>query len=130
VILEAIRSVEGVLADPPPEALVSGLAASAVNIRAAWWISPPRRSDLDNTRSAVLIAIRNAFSEKGIDLPYQTQQILFHDQTEEIDGDRSRQREGWPARNNQAPKPGGIARAIREGREEREAGKENGKGEE
>jgi small conductance mechanosensitive channel len=23
--------------------------------------------------------------------------VLFHDQTEETDGDRSRQREGWPA---------------------------------
>lgn len=116
VILDAIRSVDGVLADPPPEALVSGLAASAVNIRAAWWISPPRRSDLDNTRSQVLRAIRDAFSEQGIDLPYQTQQILFHDQTEEIDGDRTRQREGWPARNNTAPKPAGVARAIAENR--------------
>jgi hypothetical protein len=33
----------------------------------------------------------------NIDMPFPTQQILFHDQTEETDGDRSRQREGWPA---------------------------------
>ena len=35
--------------------------------------------------------------ENGIDLPFPTQQILFHDQTEESDGDRRTQREGWPA---------------------------------
>jgi len=49
------------------------------------------------SQDKVLTAIRNSFVENGIDLPYPTQQILFHDQTEESDGDRSRQREGWPA---------------------------------
>ena len=33
----------------------------------------------------------------GIDLPFPTRVVLFHDQTEETDGDRARQREGWPA---------------------------------
>jgi hypothetical protein len=32
-----------------------------------------------------------------------TQQILFHDQTEETDGDRARQREGWPKGKREAP---------------------------
>jgi hypothetical protein len=33
-------------------------------------------------------------------MPYPTQVTLFHDQTEETDGDRSAQREGWPAGAN------------------------------
>ena len=33
----------------------------------------------------------------GIDLPFPTQQIPFHGQTEDSAGDRGRQREGWPA---------------------------------
>ena len=41
----------------------------------------------------------------GIDLPYPTRQILFHDQTETTDGDRRRQREGWPAGNGEVPGP-------------------------
>ena len=42
--------------------------------------------------------------EHGIDLPFPTQMILFHDQTEEVDGDRRHQREGWPA-GAHAPAP-------------------------
>jgi len=40
----------------------------------------------------------------GIDLPFPTTQVLFHDQTEASDGDRRRQREGWPAGDN-VPEP-------------------------
>jgi small conductance mechanosensitive channel len=40
----------------------------------------------------------------GIDLPFPTTQVLFHDQTEETDGDRARQREGWPADQGDAPR--------------------------
>ncbi len=39
-------------------------------------------------------------STAGIDLPYPTGQVLVHDQTEETDGDRARQREGWPTGRN------------------------------
>ena len=46
----------------------------------------------------------------GIGLPYPTRQILFHDQTEETDGDPARQREGWPKGHKQ--QSAGIGRAI------------------
>lgn len=49
----------------------------------------------------------------GIDLPFPTQQILFHDQTEETDGDRSRQREGCPVGQSEVPQPHSIAGALR-----------------
>jgi hypothetical protein len=40
----------------------------------------------------------------GIDIPFQTVVQLWHDQTEEIDGIRGRQREGWPRQpGNRAP---------------------------
>lgn len=45
LMLEAMRSVDGVLTDPAPEAIVVDLAGSSVNIRARWWINPPRRCD-------------------------------------------------------------------------------------
>ena len=53
----------------------------------------------------VLTAIKQKLNENGIDLPFPTQQILFHDQTKETDGDRNRQREGWPAEKGIVPKP-------------------------
>jgi len=103
LILEAMYSVNGVLQEPPPDALVVELAGSSVNIRARWWITPPRRADALDIQDKVLTAIKNKLVANGIDLPYPTQQMLFHDQTEETDGDRSRQREGWPAGRNGVP---------------------------
>lgn len=114
LILEAIANVDGVLKDPFPDVLVMELAESSVNIRVRWWINPPRRVDALNSRDKVLSAIKQKlYVENGIDLPYPTRQILFHDQTEETDGDRLRQREGWPAGNKEVPKPRSIGGSLR-----------------
>ncbi|KST69989.1 mechanosensitive ion channel family protein [Mastigocoleus testarum] len=104
LILEAIHETEGVLKNPAPDAIVVDLADSTVKIRARWWIAPPRRAEVLDFRDKVLAAIKNKLTDSGIDLPFPTQQILFHDQTEETDGDRIRQREGWPAGNGKTPK--------------------------
>ena len=96
-ILGALRNVHGILPDPEPEVLVVDLANSTVNIRARWWIAPPRRIDLMLSMDGALTAIKTALTAAGIDLPFPTQQILLHDQTEAADGDRAKQREGWPA---------------------------------
>jgi small conductance mechanosensitive channel len=113
LILEAMHETEGVLQDPAPDALVMELAESTVNIRARWWIKPPRRADALDMRDKVLTAIKNKLTVNGIDLPFPTQQILFHDQTEESDGDRRRQREGWPAGSGEVPKPRSIGGSLR-----------------
>ncbi|HEY9599466.1 MAG TPA: mechanosensitive ion channel family protein, partial [Cyanophyceae cyanobacterium] len=123
LILEAMASVDSVLKEPPPEALVMELAPSTVNIRARWWISPPRRADALDARDKVLTAIKKKLTANGIDLPFPTQQILFHDQTEETDGDRSCQREGWPSGQGNVPKPrsiGGSLRKLAESRAHRD----------
>lgn len=112
LILEAIHSVDEVLKDPAPDALVVALAESTVNIRARWWVNPPRRADTMNSLDKVLSAIKNKLTVNGIDLAFPTYQILFHDQTEETDGDRSRQREGWPAGKAQVPKPRSISGTL------------------
>lgn len=96
IILEVLGSRDDILKNPEPEALVVDLADSTINIRARWWIDPPRRADAVASMDWVLENICNKLVAAGIDLPFPTQQILFHDQTEETDGDRSRQREGWP----------------------------------
>lgn len=114
LMMEALHSVDVVLKDPAPDVLVMELADSAVNIRARWWIKPPRWSDALDSRDKVISAIKQKlYVENGIDLPYPTTQILFHDQTEETDGDRSQQREGWPAGKNEVPKPRSISGSLR-----------------
>ncbi|MBD2208163.1 mechanosensitive ion channel family protein [Calothrix sp. FACHB-1219] len=113
LMLEAMYSIEEVLKEPAPDVLVMELAESTVNIRVRWWIHPPRRIDDLKSRDKVLSAIKKKLMENGIDLPFPTQQILFHDQTEETDGDRSRQREGWPAVKGKVPKPRRISDSLR-----------------
>ncbi|MGV0029003.1 mechanosensitive ion channel family protein [Phormidesmis priestleyi] len=126
LILEAMQETDGVLEQPAPDAIVMELAGSSVNIRARWWIKPPRRAETLELQDRVLTAIKNKLTANGIDLPFPTQQILFHDQTEETDGDRDRQREGWPVGQGNAPKPrsiGGSLRALAEARSQQNGDK-------
>jgi small-conductance mechanosensitive channel len=104
-----------VLSDPAPDVLVMDLAGSSVNVRARWWIAPPQKADALDARDRVLTALKGGLTSAGIDwpfptqqiidLPFPTQQILFHHQTETTDGDRARQREGWPAGSGVVPGP-------------------------
>ncbi len=108
---EAVRSVEGVLADPPPETALVGIGASSLNIRVWWWVQPPARRNVLMVQDRVLMAIKQTLTDNGIDIPYATQTVLFHDQTEETDGDRARQREGWPAGAGTMPRPARLVAA-------------------
>lgn len=114
LILEAVQDTNGVLSHPAPDVIVVDLADSTVNLRARWWVQPPRRADVLDLQDQVLMNIKNKLTANGIDMPFPTQQILFHDQTEETDGDRSRQREGWPSRQGEAPKPRSIGGSLRQ----------------
>ena len=99
VILDAIGKLEGVARNPPPDAIPWALDASTVNIKVRWW-TDSRRASVVQMQGRVIGAIKRALSDAGIDLPFPTRVVLFHDQTEETDGDRARQREGWPAGEN------------------------------
>lgn len=112
LILAAIHETDGVLETPAPDVLVVELAGSTVNVRARWWVKPPRRADILDLQDRVLTNIKNKLTANGIDLPFPTQQILFHDQTEATDGDRARQREGWPAGNGEVPKSHSISHVL------------------
>ena len=92
--------------------MVVDLAASTINIRARWWINPPRRADAMDTQDQILTELNNKLVAAGIDLPFPTQQVLFHDQTESTDGDRTKQREGWPASQENNPRPRSIASSL------------------
>lgn len=105
VILETLAAVPDVLDDPAPDVLCMELAESALKLRVRWWIRPPARRDALESRDRVLSAIKRALRDAGVDMPFQTMQVLLHDQTEEVDGDRERQREGWPPGEGPSPRP-------------------------
>ena len=121
VILDALGDGEGVERDPAPEAIPWTLGESSVNIRVRWW-SDSRRRSVVLTRGRVIAALKHALSEAGVDLPFPTQVVLFHDQTEATDGDRTRQREGWPAGDD--PPPSRHLETVRAGQQANGDGQE------
>jgi small-conductance mechanosensitive channel len=111
IILGALERADDVAPDPKADVIVVELAESTVNLRARWW-TPSRMADGLNAQDRVLTSVRRALVDAGIDLPFPTRQILFHDQTEATDGDRRRQREGWPAGPGEVPASRSLAGAI------------------
>ena len=103
LILDALKDVEGVLADPAPEVLFWEIADSWNTLRVRWW-TDAQRAGVVKVHSRVLPAVYRALDSNGIDMPYPTHVQLFHDQTEETDGNRAKQREGWPAGQGDVPR--------------------------
>lgn len=113
IIMGVLKEHGEILDNPQPEALVVALADSTINIRARWWIEPPRRADFMQSQDWVLENVCNRLVAAGIDLPFPTQQVLFHDQTEETDGDRANQREGWPVQpEGNPPRSLNLSRSV------------------
>ncbi len=110
VILAALAEIEEVLTEPAPQVLVRALGDFSVNLEVRFWLAPPVRREVVEAEDVVLTALKGKLIAAGIDLPMPTQQVLFHDQTEETDGDRANQREGWPARRED-PRPRQTRRA-------------------
>lgn len=127
-ILEAIQSVTDVLEEPAPEVLATELADSSVVLRARWWVKP-QRSNVVRVQDKVITAIKMRLDKEGVDMPYPTQVMLFHDQTEATDGDRSRQRGGWPKGTGTVPEPRpvGSVQANRKKEQNNGGGESNGK---
>lgn len=105
VLVDAVSAIAEVQQEPKPEALTWDLSASWVTIRVRWW-TDSRRADVVQVHAKVLTAIKLALDKAGIDMPYDTQVQLFHDQTEADDGLRGAQREGWPKpKDGDPPEP-------------------------
>ena len=116
LMIEAAKECEGVLADPAPEAIPVALGDFANIIRLRWWTESDRGTVI-HTKGRVLEAVYKKLDENGIDMPYPTHVTLFHDQTEETDGDRAKQREGWPVgKDKNPPKPARISQAVKRSR--------------
>ena len=76
ILLDAVRSVEGVLEDPAPNILVVSLEGGFV-LRVRWWIAPPRQGERLVFRDKVLRAIQTALREKEVAMPVSTQQVIL-----------------------------------------------------
>ena len=80
LILEAIRSAEGVLESPAPQALTVELAESSVNIRARWWTKADQASVV-TTKDQVISAIKKRLDAGGVNIPFPIRTVYFNDET-------------------------------------------------
>ncbi len=95
VILDALKQTDGVYTDPAPDVATVDLAASWVTLKVRWWVDSATASPY-TVKAEVLKNIKKTLDKNGIDMPFETHVNLFHNQTEEVDGVRGEQREGWP----------------------------------
>jgi small conductance mechanosensitive channel len=112
IIMHVMDSISDIKKDPKPEVFVVALADYSNQLRARWWTTP-FQIDVLRIRSKVLINIKQQLFAAGIDIPFPTQVLLWHDQTEATDGQRSKQREGWVP-GNKSPEGNSIASSIKD----------------
>ncbi len=77
LMVSALSSVEGILREPRPEALVVALSDAGIGIRVFWWTLSHRHADTLHLQDKVLIAIRQRLIANGIALPTPSQQIFL-----------------------------------------------------
>jgi small-conductance mechanosensitive channel len=80
VALEAVSKIDGVLQDPPPKAIYGSFGDFAINLTLYYWVSIPANDYLQSQDAGVL-AVNQAFKAEGIEMPYPTQSVILHKET-------------------------------------------------
>lgn len=85
VLSAAVKSVDGVLDQPPPEVWVKGLGESSVELVLRFWDAPDSAT-LWRVRSGAAVAAKQALDEAGIRLPFPQRTIHLADFSPEAAG--------------------------------------------
>jgi small-conductance mechanosensitive channel len=75
IIVEEAEAHEEILDDPGVSVRLVELGDSAVGLQSRWWIADPDRGDFVRVRSEYVTAVKEAFDEAGIDMPYVHRQL-------------------------------------------------------
>ncbi|OSO97589.1 mechanosensitive ion channel protein [Halorubrum ezzemoulense DSM 17463] len=75
IIIEKAEAHEEILDDPGVSVRLVGLGDSAVGLQSRWWIADPDRGDFVRVRSEYVTAVKEAFDDAGIDMPYVHRQL-------------------------------------------------------
>ncbi|MFD1569304.1 mechanosensitive ion channel family protein [Halorubrum laminariae] len=75
IIVEKAAEHEEILDDPAPSVRLTELGDSAVGLQARIWIADPDRGDFVRVRSEYVAAVKEAFDDAGIDMPYVHRQL-------------------------------------------------------
>ncbi|MBN1437885.1 MAG: mechanosensitive ion channel [Anaerolineales bacterium] len=75
-ILEAIRSIPGLLADPAPSVVFSAFGDSAFHLTLYFWLDM-EKGDFIAARDMAFTKIKAALEQAGIEMPFPTQTVLL-----------------------------------------------------
>jgi small-conductance mechanosensitive channel len=77
-VLELLAEIAGrhprVLADPPPNALITALGDSGIELEAGFWIEDPEKGR-QNICSEISVAILTEFHTRGIEIPFPQREV-------------------------------------------------------
>ena len=75
ICLDTINAIPGVLADKPPAVVFHTFADSAINLTIYYWLDTEKNGYFD-MQTAGVFAIKKAFAENNIDIPFPVQTII------------------------------------------------------
>jgi small-conductance mechanosensitive channel len=106
VVLEVARRCPGVLADPPPDVDFARFGKSSLDFELHVWIADPR--ERDSVISALNFAIRAAFLDEGIEIPFPQYDVHFRPEAPGADSSTMRP-SGNPDPGVAQARPGGSS---------------------
>ncbi|MFW5955204.1 MAG: mechanosensitive ion channel family protein, partial [Rhodothermales bacterium] len=77
VVLSAVRSLEGIRTDGPIDLFFEEFGDSSINFTVRFWIDFARQPDFLRARSEAVIAIKKAFDQEGITIPFPIRTLDF-----------------------------------------------------
>lgn len=69
LVIDAAKSVDRVLQEPPPVCLLKGFGDSSVDLELRFWIADPSNG-VSNVKSKVLLKVWDTFKENQIEIPF------------------------------------------------------------
>lgn len=77
ILDSVIKSNENILIEPEPHIIVSKFGESSIDLEARVWI---QRTKLFDVRTDLIIGIKSAFDEAGIEIPFPHRTVYFGDE--------------------------------------------------
>jgi small conductance mechanosensitive channel len=75
IILEAIESVPGFVREPEPVVVFNSLTDNALELNVNFWVDVSKTDPL-RAKDMVLLKVKSAFSEQGIEIPHPVQAVF------------------------------------------------------
>ena len=85
ILIKTVLKVDGVLSNPAPEVDAVGFGDSSIDMMVRYW-TLPQKAQVRQTRTRVIIALKDACEQAGISIPYPIRTLYYYKQEHEGDG--------------------------------------------